>query len=154
MTKASRLDVLRRSLARLCHEAEPPAYLIEAAVALHRQAPAAEIFLLRAAASGGTQEGLVCTSQSGLWMLEIFVGQSEADRSEGRGQVLLSVHPDHRATYEGRTARIFVAGPEGERVLAEAPVEGGELCADITLAGLDLQHRDAINVVFGGTAQP
>jgi hypothetical protein len=154
MRKPSRLETLRRAIAQARDEGAVPAHLVAAAVALHGTTPLVERFVLLAAASKEAHQGLVCTSQSGLWTLEIFVGQSAQDQAAGRGQVLLSVHPDHRATYEGRTARIFVNAPEGERVLAEAPVRNGELCADIVLTGLDLHQRDAINVVFSAGVNP
>jgi len=155
MQKPNRLETLRHALATLRDEAEPPAHLMAAAIALHGAArPSAEVFVLRAAASVEAHQGLVCTSQSGLWTLEIFVGQSAEDQAAGRGQVLLGVHPDHRPTYEGLSARIFITTTEGERVLAEAVVRDGELCADIDLTGLDLHRRDAVNVVFGPAVSP
>jgi len=162
MSEPNRLDILRHALATLRDEAEPPAHLVAAALALHGAAlaPPAELFALRAAASPEEHQALVCTSRSGLWTLEIFVGQSPEDQAAGRGQLLLGVHPDHRPTYEGRTARIFIASDkggdedEGERVLAEAVVRNGELYADIMLTGLDLHRRDAVNVVFGPVVSP
>ena len=66
-----------------------------------------------------------------------------------RGVLLLSVHPEHQAGYERRTARVFVVDAGAERVLVEGRIEAGELYADIVLTGLDLRRRDAINVVFG-----
>lgn len=166
MSEPNRLDILRHALATLRDEAEPPAHLVAAALALHGAAlaPPAELFALRAAASPEEHQALVCTSRSGLWTLEIFVGQSPEDQAAGRGQLLLGVHPDHRPTYEGRTARIFIASDDGkgegggkgggERVLAEAVVRNGELYADIMLTGLDLHRRDAVNVVFGPVVSP
>jgi hypothetical protein len=154
MSKPPRLEILRSALANLRDENSPPTHLVDAAIALHQSAPLIERFMLRAAASQEAHQGLLCSSQSGLWTLEVFVGQSPADRAAERGQVLLSVDPGHRATYEGRMARIFVVTPGGERVLAEAAVRDGELCADIALAGLDLHLRDAINAVFGAAASP
>ena len=154
MSTPDRLHLLRDALALLRDEAEPPAHLVNAAIALHR-VPSntawglAEVFPLLAAASDEAPQGLVCTSQSGLWTLEIFVGLSPEDQAAGRGQVLLTVHADHRATYEGRRAKVFIATAEGERVLADAEIVDGALFADITLTGLDLQRRDAVNVVFG-----
>lgn len=154
MTRRSRLEMLRDALTQIEAEEAPPSHLVAAARDLfdrprEAELPEAEVFQLFAAATGDEQQGLICTSASGLWTLEIFTAQSPEDRRAGRGQVLLSVHADHRATYEGRTARVFVRGPEGERVLAEAPISGGELFADISLDGLDLVRRDAINVTFG-----
>jgi hypothetical protein len=155
MRKTNRLETLRHALATLRDEAEPPAHLVAAAIALHGSAlPSAEVFVLRAAASVEDHQGLVCASQSGLWTLRTFVGESAEDRAAGRGQVLLRVHPDHSPSYEGRTARIYVTTPEGERVLAEAVVRDGEVYADIILTGLDLYRRDAVNVVFGPAVSP
>jgi hypothetical protein len=127
---------------------------VEAAIALHGAVPLHERFSLLAAASLSEHGGLLCVSQSGLWTIQIFVGESAEDRAADRGQILLSVHPDHKPTYEGRHARIFVTLPQGERVLAEAVVQDGELFADITLKGLDLHLRDAVNVVFGAAPAP
>jgi len=111
-------------------------------------APLSDSFQLLAAASGGAHQAILCRSQSGIWTLEIFVGTSEADASEGRGYLLLTVHPDHRTTYEGLTARVFVTLDNDERVLAEATIRDGEVYADVSLRGLDLWTRDAVNVVF------
>jgi hypothetical protein len=108
-----------------------------------------EVFQLLAAATRSDDASIVCRSQSGIWTLEVFSGQSPDDREAGRGVLLLSVHPEHQASYDRRTARVFVIDAGAERVLAEGPIEAGELYADIVLAGLDLRRRDAINVVFG-----
>lgn len=116
-------------------------------------APAFDSFQLLAAASGADHPAILCRSQSGLWTLEVFVGTSEQDRETGQGSLLLTVHPDHRATYEGRIARVFVMIGNEERVLAEAPVRDGEVYATISLAGLDLWTRDAVNVVFSPDRQ-
>jgi len=110
--------------------------------------PLVDSFQLLAAASGTEHQAILCRSQSGLWTLEIFVGTSELDASEGRGYLLLTVHPDHRASYEGLTARVFVTIDGEERVLAEATIRDGEVYADVSLRGLDLWTRDAVNVVF------
>ena len=112
-------------------------------------APLTESFQLLAAASDTGNQAIVCRSQSGIWTLEVFVGQSEPDQVSERGYLLLSVHPDHRATYEGRTARIFVNAGNEERVLVEETVRDGEVYAEILLTGLDLRTKDAVNVVFG-----
>jgi hypothetical protein len=150
--KPNRLETLRRALQTVRDESEPPAHLVAGAIALHGQARApdtlAERFSLLAASSEKNDQSLLCVSHSGLWTLEIFVGKAPEGQPAERGQVLLSVHPDHRATYEGRQARIFVHAQDGERVLAEAIVRDGELFADVSLAGLDLHRRDAVNVVF------
>lgn len=111
-------------------------------------APAFDSFELLAAASGADHPAILCRSQSGLWTLEVFVGTSERDRKTGQGSLLLTVHPEHRATYEGRIARVFVMIGNEERILAEAPVRDGEVYAAISLSGLDLWTRDAVNVVF------
>ncbi|HTW34610.1 MAG TPA: hypothetical protein VMD53_08325 [Rhizomicrobium sp.] len=110
-------------------------------------APPAESFMPLAAASETGNKAVLCRSQSGIWTLEVFVAPNDADK----GYLLLSVHPDHRATYEGRVARVFVKLGEAERVLAEAVVRKGEIYTPISLEGLDLHSRDAINVTF---AQP
>jgi len=108
-----------------------------------------EVFQLLAAATRSDDASIVCRSQSGIWTLEVFSGQSPDDREAGRGVLLLSVHPEHQASYEHRTALVFVIDAGAERVLAEGRIEAGELYADIVLTGLDLRRRDAINVVFG-----
>ena len=109
----------------------------------------AESFQLLAAASDAGSQAIVCRSQSGIWTLEVFDGRSERNQETGRGYLLLTVHPDHRATYEGRTARVFVKVGTDERVLAEENVRNGEIYAEISLTGLDLRTKDAVNVVFG-----
>lgn len=117
-------------------------------------APAnSDTFLLLAAASEADDPTIVCRSQSGLWTLEVFTGQSPDDRMAGRGSLLLSVHADHAVGYEGRRARIFVMIEGAERTLAEDFVRGGELFAPVSLLGLDLRRRDAVNVVFDSAAQ-
>ena len=103
-----------------------------------------EVFQLLAAATRSDDASIVCRSQSGIWTLEVFVSPDDANK----GYLLLSVHPDHRATYEGRTGRVFVKLGENERVLAEEVVRKGEIYTAISLAGLDLHARDAINVTF------
>ena len=111
-------------------------------------APISDSFLLLAAADGTRESTIVCQSQSGLWTLEVFVDTSEYGGQPGEGYLLLSVHPDHRMTYEGRTARVFVVLDGAEQVLVDALVRGGEVYARISLCGLDLWRRDAVNVVF------
>jgi hypothetical protein len=112
-------------------------------------APVFDSFLPMAAASGAEHGAILCRSQSGLWTLEVFVGKSGQDRSAEQGYLLLAVHKDHRSTYEGRGARVFVKIGDEERVLAEETVRDGEIYAAISLTGLDLWARDAIKVVFG-----
>jgi anti-sigma factor RsiW len=107
--------------------------------------PPAETFLPLAAASDTESKAVLCRSQSGIWTLEIFVAAGDASR----GFLLLSVHPDHRATYEGRKARVFVKRGDDEHVLAEETVHEGEIYAAISLVDLDLHARDAVNVTFG-----
>jgi hypothetical protein len=107
-------------------------------------APLTERFMLLAAASETGNKAVLCRSQSGIWTLEVFVSSDDADK----GYLLLSVHPDHRATYEGRAGRVFVKLGENERVLAEEVVRKGEIYTTVSLAGLDLHARDAINVTF------
>ena len=154
MKRTRRLDTLHRALANLRFEEAPPAHLIAAAIALNRQPADHEVFHLLAAATEESHQGLVCKSASGLWTLEIFAGQSPEDLAARKGQVLLSVDSDHRATYEGRSARVFVMTPDGECVLAAAAVKDGEMFAEISLAGLDLLRRDAVNVTFGPMVSP
>jgi hypothetical protein len=113
-------------------------------VPLAVRAPLAERFMLLAAASESGNKAVFCRSQSGIWTLEVFVAPGDADK----GFLLLSVHPDHRATYEGRAARVFVKLGDDERVLAEDVVREGEIYTAISLLGLDLRSRDAINVTF------
>jgi hypothetical protein len=150
MPRLNRLETLRRALQTLRNDDEPPAHLVATAIALHGQF--AERFSLLAASSEKNDQSLLCVSKSGIWTLEIFVGKMPEGQPAEHGQVLLSVHPDHRATYEGRQARIFVHTQDGERVLAEAVVRDGELFADISLIGIDLHRRDAVNVVFSTEA--
>jgi hypothetical protein len=106
--------------------------------------PLTESFMLLAAASESGNKAVLCRSQSGIWTLEVFVSPDDANK----GYLLLSVHPDHRATYEGRTGRVFVKRGEDERVLVEEVVRNGEIYTAVSLAGLDLHARDAINVTF------
>lgn len=125
-----------------------PLRQLQSKSAIGLTAPMADSFLLLAAADGTREPAIVCRSQSGLWTLEVFVETSEHGGHSGAGYLLLSVHPDHRMTYEGRNARVFVGTGDAERVLVDAPVRGGEVYAPIALAGLDLWTRDAVNVVF------
>jgi hypothetical protein len=106
-------------------------------------------FHLLAAATDEDPRAILCRSRSGLLTLEIFVGKSEQDQAERLGHLLLTVHPDHRAAYEGRIARMFVMIGDEERVLAEDAVRGGEVYLAISLAETDLWGEGAVNVVFG-----
>jgi hypothetical protein len=107
------------------------------------------LFLLRAAAGGSAASALVCESECGLWTLEVFVGTSVQDRAAERGSLLLAVHPENRTPYEGCTASVLVGDVGSERLLAEATIVNGELYAEVSLAGLDLQRHDKIWVRFG-----
>jgi hypothetical protein len=147
-------DLLEAAIAALTEDRKPQADIIPLrgpqSPSYHSgAAPLTETFQLLAAASEGGTQAIACYSQSGIWTLEVFVGQSERDQTSERGYLMLSVHPDHRATYEGRTARVFVKVGNEERVLAEENVRDGEVYAEISLAGLDLRTKDAINIVFG-----
>jgi hypothetical protein len=106
-------------------------------------------FHLLAAATDEDPRAILCRSRSGLLTLEIFVGKSEQDQDERLGHLLLTVHPDHRAAYEGRMARMFVVIGDEERVLAEEAVREGEVYSAISLAETDLWGGGAVNVVFG-----
>lgn len=135
-TEAAPRDLVEESVARA----------LEKVTALRLRAPASiERFLLLAAASERYEMAILCRSQSGIWTLEIFVATDEPET----GYLLLSVHPDHRETYEGRTARVFTQIGNEERVLADEIVRNGEIYTPVSLAGLDLRTRDAINVTFG-----
>ena len=139
-------------LESLAHD-RAPNELVEAALGIagnvtaFRPRPSlpAEKFLLLAAASETGSKAVLCRSQSGIWTLEIFVAADDKEK----GYLLLSVHPDHRETYEGRAAKVFTQTGNDERVLAEQAVRDGEIYAPISLAGLDLHARDAVNVMFG-----
>ena len=126
-------------------------------VPLRRQAaartPDAETVFLMAAASEALSDNLICRSERGLWELRSFTGQSAADREAGRGELLLTIHSDHAAAYEGRLVRVYVSGGGEDRILAESPIQGGELFTPLLLTGLDLRTRDAVNVVFGPPAK-
>ncbi len=113
-----------------------------------RLAPMADSFLLLAAADGAREPAISCQSQSGLWTLEVFVETSAPGGQPSEGYLLLSVHPDHRMSYEGRTARVFVVLDGAEQVLVDALVRGGAGYARISLSGLELWTRDAIKVGF------
>jgi hypothetical protein len=110
--------------------------------------PLVDSFELPAAASGTDHRTILCLSQSGLWTLEVLVGTAAEDEREGRGYLRLTVHPDHRATYDGLTARAFVTIGGEERVLAAATIRDGGIYTDISLRGIDLWRRDAVNVAF------
>jgi hypothetical protein len=154
---STRLQSLREALARLRDEETPLAHLVAAAIALHDAAPEPVVLPLLAAAGGDGGPCFRLCGPAGHWEIGIYRGISAEDQAAGRGFLLLRVSPEVLATYEGRVARIYVAAPElpeGERVLAEAAIEDGELYADISFAGLDLERRDAINVVFKARAKP
>jgi hypothetical protein len=110
--------------------------------------PPAETFQLLAAASASDDQAIVCRSATGLWTLQTFPGMSAADRAAGRGTLLVTVNPEHAASYEGLKLRAFVVVDGQERVLAEDIVRDGSVFAEISLAGLDLRNRDPVSVVF------
>jgi hypothetical protein len=105
-----------------------------------------QTFRLRAAASARPDQAVLCKSDSGIWMLEVFVARHSEEGASA--SLLLSVDPDYRASYEGLRAKVFVTVEGVERILAEADVRNGELYSGISLEGLDLYARDAISVVF------
>jgi hypothetical protein len=113
-----------------------------------RVMPPAETFQLLAAASTAEDQAIVCRSATGLWTLQTFPGMSAADRAAGRGTLLVTVNPEHAASYEGLKLRAFVMIGGAERVLAEDIVRDGSVFAEISLAGLDLRNRDPVSVVF------
>ena len=113
-----------------------------------RITPPSEAFQLLAAASASDDQAIVCHSATGLWTLQTFPGMSAADRAAGRGTLLVTVDPEHAASYEGLKLRAFVVVDGAERVLAEDIVRDGSVFAEISLAGLDLRNRDPVSVVF------
>jgi hypothetical protein len=141
----------------------PPAHLAASARALLAQdganviplrrpmarvLPPPETFQLLAAASATEDQAIVCHSATGLWTLQTFPGMSAADRAASRGTLLVTVNPEHAASYEGLKLRAFVVVDGAERVLAEDIVRDGSVFAEISLAGLDLRNRDPVSVVF------
>ena len=157
MSTPTRLQSLRWALARIHDEEMPPAHLVAAAIALRGSEPESVVLPLLAAASGDGTPCFRLRSPSGHWEIGIYRGISAEDQAAERGFLLLRVNPEFLATYEGRVARIYVNAPEaadGERVLAESEIQEGELYVDVCFAGLDLERRDAINVVFRSRATP
>ena len=148
MSKPSRLEELRRALMRLRDEETPPEHLVMNAIALHDAVPSPVVLHLLAAAGGDETPCFKVFSPSGHWELGIYRGVSDEDSSAQRGFLLLRVNPEFRQSYEGRIVRIFVSTTDDERVLAEGEIRDGELYVDISFAGLDLERRDAVNVVF------
>ena len=112
-------------------------------------APVVETVYLLAAAGQTDDSGVVCRSDSGVWELRSFSGRSLSDQESGRGDLLLTIHPDHAVAYEGRSVRVYVTILGVDRVLAEDTIRDGALFVPISLTGLKLRSRDAINVVFG-----
>jgi hypothetical protein len=110
--------------------------------------PAPESFLPLAAASSGGQRPLCCRSQSGIWTLEVFIGEVPQNAAEQQAQLLLSVHAEHRTTYEGLVATVYVGSGETARILAEEVVRNGEVYAAFMLRDLDFWSRDAVSVTF------
>lgn len=119
--------------------------------ALARTPPAPESFLPLAAASRDEKRPLFCRSQSGIWTLEVFVDEARQEPQGRRAHLLLTVHAEHRASYEGLTARVYVGSGAHARVLTEQVVHNGEVFAEFELGDLDLWTRDAISVVFEPT---
>jgi hypothetical protein len=148
MSKSTRLQDLRQALMRLRDEEAPPEHLVANAIALHDAVPSPVVLHLLAAAGGDETPCFKVFSPSGHWELGIYRGLSDDDKAAQRGFLLLRVNPEFRESYEGRIARIFVATAEDERVLAEGEIRDGELYVDVSFAGLDLERRDAVNVVF------
>jgi hypothetical protein len=154
MSKPPRLQELRRVLMHLRDEKTPPEHLVANAIALHDAVPSPVVLHLLAAAGGDETPCFKVFSPSGHWELGIYRGMSDDDRAAQRGFLLLRVNPEFRENYEGRIARIFVSTAVDERVLAEEEIRDGELYVDISFAGLDLERRDAVNVVFKPREKP
>ena len=130
----------------------PPAGLASGGAQASSPAPLVELFHLPTASRIDDQATRL-RSESGRWTLELIVDGSAQDEPEERGHLRLRVHPDHRATYEGLTARVLVAiGSEErgneERLLAEATVRDGAIDTGIALRGVDLRTGDTVTVVF------
>lgn len=154
MSKPNRLEELRQALMRLRDEETVPEHLVMNAIALHDSVPSPVVLHLLAAASGSETPCFKVFSPSGHWELGIYHGVSDDDKAAQRGFLLLRVNPEFRESYEGRIVRIFVSTADDERVLAEDQIKDGELYVDISFAGLDLERRDAVNVVFKPRAKP
>jgi hypothetical protein len=154
MSKPTRLQQLRRALMRLRDEETPPGHLVASAIALHDAVPSPVVLHLLAAAGGDETPSFKVFSPSGHWELGIYRGVSEDDSAAQRGFLLLRVNPEFRESYEGRIVRIFVSTADEERVLAQGEIRDGELYVDISFAGLDLERRDAVNVVFKPRSKP
>jgi hypothetical protein len=154
MSKQTRLQELRQALMRLRDEETPPEHLVANAIALHDAVRSPVVLHLLAAAGGDERPCFKVFSPSGHWELGIYRGMSDDDQAAQRGFLLLRVNPEFREGYEGRIARIFVSTAENERVLAEDEIRDGELYVDISFAGLDLERRDAVNVVFKPREKP
>ncbi len=110
--------------------------------------PAPESFLPLAAASHDVLRPLYCRSQSGIWTLELFVDEARPQSPSQRAHLLLTVHVEHQAGYEGLMARVYVGSSEDTRVLIEQVVHNGEIFAEFELRDLDFWTRDAVSVVF------
>ena len=91
---------------------------------------------------------LYCRSQSGIWTLELFVDEARPQSPSQRAHLLLTVHVEHQAGYEGLMARVYVGSSEDTRVLIEQVVHNGEIFAEFELRDLDFWTRDAVSVVF------
>jgi hypothetical protein len=103
---------------------------------------------LLAAATKDDNRGFKFASQSGHWNVGYYPGISAQDRAEMRGMALLQINEEFREAYEGLIARIFVTAPDGDHILVEGRVTDGALYAEVCIADLDLERRDAINVLF------
>jgi hypothetical protein len=154
MSKLTRLQQLRHTLTHLRHEETPPERLVANAIALHDAVPSPVVLHLLAAAGGDETSCFKVFSPSGHWELGIYRGMSDDDRAAQHGFLLLRVNPEFREGYEGRIARVFVSTAQDERMLAEDEIRDGELYVDISFAGLDLERRDAVNVVFKRREKP
>lgn len=113
-----------------------------------RSLPAPESFLPLVASSHDERRPLCCRSQSGIWMIEVFIGDARQEPHVRCAHLLLTVQADHRTRYEGLTARVYVGSGENKRALAEQVVRNGEIFAEFELRDLDFWTRDAVSVVF------
>ena len=108
--------------------------------------PANDTVWLMAAATESHDFSVVYQSERGIYAVEIFRGASQEDVLAQRGYVLIKVNAEYRAAYEGRRLSVSTRSDAGERPLAEAIVEDGEMYAEISLADLDTKRRDPISI--------
>jgi hypothetical protein len=132
----------------------PPGVTVLSRWPAPRSLPASESFLALAAASAGEQRPVYCRSRSGIWTLEVFIEEPSEDPLDRRAQLLLTLQAEHRASYEGLTARVFVGSSEDTSVLTEQTVRNGEIYAEFELQDLDFWTRDAVSVVFEPATGP